>query len=639
MSDILASINDPSDLKKLSDEQLAQLAGELRKYIVDSVSRTGGHLAASLGAVELTLAIHSVFNSPVDKIVWDVGHQAYAHKILTGRREAFPTLRQHGGLSGFPKHSESPHDIMDAGHSSTSISAAAGLAIARDLSANEKHHVIAVIGDGALTGGEAFEALNHAGHLGLDLIVVLNDNEMSIAPNVGALSEYLSSIRADPTVYRVKEDIEKAIRRLPAVGDRLANLLGRVKDSLKFLLVPGMLFEELGFAYFGPVDGHNISGLKRVLRDAVARGGPVLIHARTTKGKGYGPAESNPQKFHGTNPFDVASGLVKPENGPPSYTRVFGQTLVELATRDPRIVAITAAMPQGTGLDRFARRFPERFFDVGIAEQHAVSFAAGLARGGLRPVVAVYSTFMQRSYDQIMQDVCLQRLPVVLALDRAGLVGEDGPTHHGVFDLSYLRTAPNLIVMAPKDENELRHMLYSAFSYDGPVAIRFPRGHGLGVALDRTLRALVPGRSETLRSGDDVSIMAIGSCVGRAVAAAERLEAEGIHASVINARFLKPLDEDAILEAARRTPAIVTVEENVLAGGFGSAVLEVLAAGRIKAQVMRLGLPDRFVEHGSPRVLLEKYGLDSNAIERAVRQLVKPLRAAAPTAPGARRCD
>lgn len=627
MNEILSSIASPSDLKALSDAQLAQLAAELRQFLVLSISRTGGHLAASLGAVELTLAVHSVFDSPNDKIVWDVGHQAYAHKILTGRREAFHTLRQHGGVSGFPKHSESPHDIMDTGHASTSISAASGLAIARDLS-GAKHHVIAVIGDGALTGGEAFEALNHAGHLGLDLIVILNDNEMSIAPNVGALSEYLSSIRTDPTVYRIKEDVEKAIRRLPAVGNRLADLLGRVKDSLKFLLVPGMLFEELGFAYFGPVDGHNIPGLKRVLRDAVARGGPVLIHARTKKGKGYGPAESNPQKFHGTNPFDVDSGQVRPENGPPSYTRVFGQTLVELAARDKRIVAITAAMPQGTGLDRFARRYPERFFDVGIAEQHAVSFAAGLARGGLRPLVAIYSTFMQRSYDQIMQDICLQGLPVVLALDRAGLVGEDGPTHHGVFDLSYLREIPNLTIMAPKDENELRHMMYSAFCYNGPVAIRYPRGHGLGVTLDRELRILPPGQSEALRSGADIGILAVGSCVGRAMKAAERLQADGIQAAVINARFLKPLDEAVILETAQKTPALLTVEENVLAGGFGSAVLEVLSSRGICIPVMRLGLPDRFIEHGSSQLLLEKYGLDEKAIERAARQLARTARPA-----------
>lgn len=627
MKPILPGISGPADIRNLSIDELNQLAAEIREFLVTSVSRTGGHLAANLGVVELTLALHSVLDSPVDQIVWDVGHQAYVHKILTGRRDDFATLRQYGGLSGFPKHAESPHDIMDTGHSSTSISAALGLAVARDLS-GAKNRVVAVIGDGALTGGVALEALNHAGHYGTDLIVVLNDNEMSIAPNVGAMAGYLARLRSNPALYRFKESIEHLVRRLPKVGNPLANWIGRLKDSLKYLVVPGMLFEELGFAYFGPVDGHNISGLLATIQDAIERGGPVLIHVRTVKGKGYAPAQTNPQKFHGTNPFDVATGKVKPENGPPSYTRIFGQTLVELAARDPRLVAITAAMPEGTGLDRFARRYPGRFFDVGIAEQHALSLAAGLARGGMRPVVAVYSSFMQRGYDQIIQDICLQKLPVILALDRAGLVGEDGPTHHGVFDLSFLRTAPGLVIMAPRDENELRHMLNSALHYNGPVAIRYPRGSGLGVELDRELQVLEPGRAELLRHGQDVALVAIGASVTRCLEAADELAREGVSAAVLNARFAAPLDGQAIVDLAAKIGNLVTVEENVLPGGFGSAVLELLAARNVQARVTTLGLPDRFVEQGPRELLIKKYGLDAPSIAGAAREIARrPVRA------------
>lgn len=627
MKPILPGINGPADIRNLSVDELNRLADEIREFLVTSVSRTGGHLAANLGVVELTLALHFVFDSPVDQIVWDVGHQAYVHKILTGRRDDFATLRQYGGLSGFPKHAESPHDIMDTGHSSTSISAALGLAVARDLS-GAKNRVVAVIGDGALTGGVALEALNHAGHYGTDLIVVLNDNEMSIAPNVGAMAGYLARLRSNPALYRFKESIEQLVRRLPKVGNPLANWIGRLKDSLKYLVVPGMLFEELGFAYFGPVDGHNIPGLTKAFQDAIERGGPVLIHVRTVKGKGYAPAQTNPQKFHGTNPFDVETGKVMPENGPPSYTRIFGQTLVELAAHDPRLVAITAAMPEGTGLDRFARRYAGRFFDVGIAEQHALSLAAGLARGGMRPVVAVYSSFMQRGYDQIIQDICLQKLPVILALDRAGLVGEDGPTHHGVFDLSFLRTAPGLIIMAPRDENELRHMLNSALHYNGPVAIRYPRGSGLGVELDRELQVLEPGRAELLRHGQDVALVAIGAGVTRCLEAADELAREGVSAAVLNARFAAPLDGRAIVDLATKTGNLVTVEENVLPGGFGSAVLELLAGRNVPAHVITLGLPDRFIEQGPRELLIKKYGLDAPAIAGAAREITKrPVRA------------
>ncbi len=621
VSELLPTISGPEDLKKLSEEQLGQLADEIRQFLVHSVSQTGGHLAANLGVVELTLALHSLFNSPEDQIVWDVGHQSYVHKILTGRKDQFATLRKYGGLSGFPKSAESPHDIMDTGHASTSISAAVGLAIARDRK-GASNRIAAVIGDGALTGGVAFEALDHAGHSGLNLIVILNDNEMSIAPNVGAMAGYLSRMRANPTIYRIREGLSKAIRQIPLVGLKLAGLLSRMKASLKYFVVPGMLFEELGFTYFGPVDGHNIGAMRRTLMDALSRGGPVLIHVRTVKGKGYQPAEENPQKFHGTNPFDVATGQVYPENGPPSYTRIFGQTITELGAVDDRIVAITAAMPQGTGLDRFARRYPERFFDVGIAEQHALSLAAGMARGGLRPLVAIYSTFLQRAYDQIMMDICLQKLPVVLAIDRAGIVGEDGPTHHGIFDYSYLRHIPNLTIMAPKDENELRHMLYTAFRLDGPVALRYPRGHGLGVLLDRELRLLPSGKGELLRHGKDIAILAAGAMVAVALQAAERLQNAGISCAVINVRYVKPLDETLILEWAKRTGAVLTIEENVAAGGFGSAVLELLQARGLNIPTTVLGLPDRFIEHGSYDILTTKYGLSVEAIERAAEGLI-----------------
>lgn len=630
VSELLPGISGPQDLKNLSEEQLYQLAGEIRRFLVNSVGQTGGHLAANLGVVELTLALHSLFNSPEDQIVWDVGHQSYVHKILTGRKDQFSTLRKYGGLSGFPKHAESPHDIMDTGHASTSISAALGLAIARDRK-GAHNRIAAVIGDGALTGGVAFEALNHAGHSGLDLIVILNDNEMSIAPNVGAMAGYLSRIRANPTMYRFREGLSRGIRRIPFIGPKLGHVLSRMKTSLKYFVVPGMLFEELGFTYFGPVDGHNIGAIRRTLMDAFERGGPVLIHVRTIKGKGYRPAEENPQKFHGTNPFDVATGQVYPENGPPSYTRIFGQTIIELGAADDRIVTITAAMPQGTGLDRFARRYPGRFFDVGIAEQHALSLAAGMARGGLKPLVAIYSTFLQRAYDQIMMDICLQKLPVVLTIDRAGLVGEDGPTHHGIFDFSYLRHIPNLTIMAPKDENELRHMLFTAFQIDGPVALRYPRGHGLGVALDRDLRMLPHGKGELLRHGTDITLLAAGAMVSVALKAAERLSASGISCAIINIRYIKPLDEELILEWAQRTGAVITIEENVVTGGFGSAVLELLQTRNLNIPVNVLGLPDRFIEHGGYDILTAKYGLSVEAIERAASDLVRQKKGFAKT--------
>lgn len=623
MSKILETINDPQDLKKLSIEQLKLLAEEIRQLLICSVSKTGGHLAPSLGVVELTLAIHKTFNSPVDKIVWDVGHQAYVHKILTGRRDSFHTLRQFGGISGFPKPSESEHDSFGTGHSSTSISAVLGMALARDI-VGDKNHVLAVIGDGSLTGGQAYEALNHAGHTGTNMVVVLNDNEMSIAKNVGAMSEYLSKMRTEPSYKKVKKDIDFLLRRIPAIGDHVARTVERLKDSVRYLLVPGVLFEELGFNYIGPIDGHNLPILTEVLEKAKNMQGPILIHVLTCKGKGYQPAECNPDKFHGVGPYCIESGEVIKNGSTPTYTHVFGDTLVELAAKDPRIVAITAAMPEGTGLKKFATQFPTRFFDVGIAEQNAVTVAAGMAISGMKPVVALYSTFAQRAYDQILHDVCLQKLPVILALDRAGIVGEDGPTHHGVFDYSYLRHIPNLVIMAPKDENELRHMFYTAMQMNSPVMIRYPRGSGLGTPTDNAFEQLRIGVAEKVKSGNDVVLVAVGAMVEPCRAATELLALQGIQAGLINARFIKPLDEEMLGRLAREVGTIVTVEDNILAGGFGSAVLEYISDQKLtEVRVLRLGFPDKFVEHGTRSQLLKKYGLTAEGISTEVSSFVK----------------
>jgi 1-deoxy-D-xylulose-5-phosphate synthase len=623
LESVLSGINGPQDLKNLSPAQMEKLAGEIRGLLVHTVAQTGGHLAPNLGVVELTIALHRVFDSPRDKIIWDVGHQAYVHKILTGRRDSFATLRQYGGVSGFPKRSESEHDIFGTGHSSTSISAALGVALARDM-VGEKHHVVAVIGDGSLTGGEAYEAMNHAGHLGTNLTVIVNDNEMSIAPNVGAMSEYLSKIRTDPAYFRVKNDIDYLLKRIPAIGERVAQTVERVKDSLKYLVVPGMLFEELGFTYIGPIDGHNLASLTDVLQKTKNLQGPVLVHVITCKGKGYKPAECNAGKFHGIGPFCVESGEVIKNGNKRSYTDIFGDALVEIAATNQDVVAITAAMPEGTGVSKFASRFPKRFFDVGIAEPHAVTLAAGLASQGKRPVVALYSTFLQRAYDQVLHDVCLQKLPVVFALDRAGVVGEDGPTHHGVFDLSFLRNIPNLTIMSPKDENELRHMLYTALSLDGPSVIRYPRGGGLGVNTTDPLRLLEVGRAEELRSGKDVVLLAAGSMNTPALAAADLLERQGIATAVVNARFVKPLDEQMLRRLARDVGVIVTVEDNVLAGGFGAAVLEYINSQNLNwVKLLRVGLPDKFIEHGSRGELLAKYGLTGEGIADLVAKFLQ----------------
>lgn len=623
MSKLLDEINEPADLKNLTPAELVALASEIRATIVASLSQTGGHLAANLGVVELTIALHTVFSSPKDKIIWDVGHQCYTHKILTGRRDQLGTLRQFGGLSGFPKRRESPHDAFQTGHSSTSISAALGYAKARDLAGGE-HSVVAVIGDGAMTGGLAFEALNNAGEDGTDLIVVLNDNRMAIGPNVGALPAYLSRVRSAPIYDRMKADVELILNKIPVVGRGVARVAERVKDSIKYLVVPGMLFEELGFTYLGPIDGHNIAVLQRVLRNAREIGGPVLVHVLTQKGRGYAPAERNPDKYHGPGPFDVLTGEIYHKEGAPTYSQVFGRTLIRLAEQDERLVAITAAMPDGTGLAEFARRFPDRFFDVGIAEAHAATFAAGLAAGGLRPVYAVYSTFLQRAYDQVIHDICLQGLPVVLAVDRAGLVGDDGETHHGIYDCAFLRTVPGIVVMAPRDENELQHMLKTAISLDGPAVVRYPRGQSQGVTMDPEPRVLPVGRAEVLRRGRDVAIVALGSMVRQAERAAELLAEEGIRTTVVNARYVKPLDGALLEELAATVGMIVTVEEHALAAGFGGAVLEYLAErGHGPVPVLCLGLPDQVIEHGAPSIYLKEYGLTGEGIASAVREFLR----------------
>ncbi|KAF1086524.1 1-deoxy-D-xylulose-5-phosphate synthase [Sporotomaculum syntrophicum] len=622
MGRYLDQINSPRDVRALTLAQLDRLAGEIREEIIGTVAKNGGHLASNLGVVELTLALHCVFETPQDKIIWDVGHQCYVHKLVTGRREQFSSLRCYGGLSGFPRPDESEHDAFGTGHSSTSISVALGMVLARDFR-GDRNNVVAVIGDGSMTGGMAFEALNHAGQLKKDLIVVLNDNKMSISANVGAMSGYLNRIRTDPKYSRGKDEIEHILRRIPTIGSTVAKVAERIKDSFKYLVVPGMIFEELGFTYLGPIDGHNIPSMLETLEQAKALGGPVLVHVVTEKGRGYAPAVQKADKFHGIGPFDINSGSSLEKNDISTYTEIFGRTLVKLAEQDPAIVAITAAMCSGTGLSGFAQKFPERFFDVGIAEQHAVTLAAGLASEGFKPVVAIYSTFLQRAYDQIIHDVCLPKLPVVFAVDRAGIVGDDGPTHHGLFDISYLRSVPNMSIMAPADENELQHMLHTALQLNSPCALRFPRGTGLGVALDRHSRALSVGQAEVLVEGKDITLLAVGNTVPAARRAASVLKEQGVLATVINARFIKPLDEECITRWAARTGRLITVEENILAGGFGASVLELLAVKDMTGvQVKCLGIGDIFLEHGSQSFLRDKYGLQSENIVNIARRMI-----------------
>ncbi|MDY6826658.1 MAG: 1-deoxy-D-xylulose-5-phosphate synthase [Bacillota bacterium] len=616
MESMISKLKLPDDLKNLTAGQLNHIAHEIREYMISTVADTGGHLAASLGVVELTLALHSSYRSPRDKIIWDVGHQSYPHKLLTGRWEQFPTLRKEGGLCGFPKRSESEHDHFGTGHSSTSISAALGLAKARDLQGDD-YKVIAVIGDGAMTGGMAFEAMNYAGHIKSDLLVILNNNKMSISSNVGSLAAYLGRIRSDPKYSRLKNDFEQMAKRLPVFGDRLVDSAERIKGGLKYLIMPGMLFEELGFTYFGPVDGHNIEAIKNILKQADKMKGPVLVHVVTEKGKGYSYAEKAPEVFHGVGPFNPSNGLPLKKKKEPSYTEIFGKTLLEIGRLDQRIVAITAAMTAGTGLRKFAGEFPERFFDVGIAEQHGVTMAAALAAGGMRPVFAVYSTFLQRAYDQLIHDVCLQKLPVVFAVDRAGIVGEDGETHQGLFDLTYLRSIPNMSIMVPADEDELRNMLHMAVSYeDGPVALRYPRDKADGLLMKEPY-PLSWGRGVLLKPGEDLLIVAVGPVVKQAMLAAEKLFWRGIKAAVINARFVKPLDNELIAGLAQKCGRVITVEENVINGGFGSGVAEMLARKGLAVPVKMLGIDDVFVEHGKRAVMLSHCGLDAAGIYKA----------------------
>ncbi|MFH1027599.1 MAG: 1-deoxy-D-xylulose-5-phosphate synthase [Pseudomonadota bacterium] len=623
---ILETINSPDDLKRLSAYQLPAVAAELRRLIIETCSRNGGHLAPSLGVVELTIALHRVFQTPTDKIIWDVGHQAYAHKLLTGRRDAFGTLRTMNGISGFPKRHESPHDAFDVGHSSTSISAATGFAVARDLD-GRKNKVLAVIGDGSMTGGIAYEGINHAGHLNKDLVVILNDNEMSIAENVGAISNFLSRTASSEFVLRFKKNTESFLKRLD-MGNSVLQVARKLEESFKGFLTPGMLFEAFGFDYIGPIDGHDLPKLIETLENVKRFDDAVLIHVLTKKGKGYKPAEDNPSLFHGVGPFDIKSGKVlKGKGGAASYTAVFGSALCKLAAEDERVAAITAAMPDGTGLSGFSKEFPERFFDVGIAEQHGVTFAAGLAAEGYRPVFAVYSSFLQRAYDQVFHDVCLQNLPVTFALDRGGVVGNDGPTHHGAFDISYLRHLPNMTLMAPKDENELQHMLATAINLGTPAAVRYPRGNGYGVSLDQNLTPIQVGQAEVLHEGGNAAVLALGTMVRPALEAALALESEktGVSLTVVNARFVKPLDHGLIMELAQKHGCLVTIEENALQGGFGTAVLELLEEhGLSGVRVLRLGYPDSYIPQAEQHELRAMLGLDTAGIAASIRSFLTP---------------
>ncbi len=622
MNSILDKVNCPEDIRKLTPDELNLLAEDVRNFIINVISQSGGHLASSLGAVELTIALHCVFNTPSDKIIWDVGHQTYPHKILTGRKDKFYTLRTLGGLSGFPHPEESEYDPYIAGHASTAISIALGIHEAIDKKRTDQK-VVAVVGDGSLTGGLSFEALNHAGQLKSNFTVVLNDNKMSISPNVGALSAYLSKITTGTKYMKFRKEVELLLKAIPRIGSHLAKKIKQVEEALKSLIVPGILFEELGFKYVGPIDGHNIQHLIEMLKNVKDIEGPVLVHVITQKGKGYTHAEDDPSTFHGASPFDIESGVFNGKGPKKSYTQVFADTLIKIAEKDKKVIAITAAMAEGTGLCRFREQFPERFYDVGIAEQHAVTFAAGLASQGMKPVVAIYSTFLQRAYDQVIHDVCTLKMPVIFAIDRAGIVGADGVTHQGSFDISFLRIVPNITIMAPKDENDLQHMLYTAFTINGPVAIRYPRGICEGVAMDEELKLLPVGKSELLTDGKNVLIIACGNMVHPALCASETLKKEGIKTSVLNIRFVKPLDEEAILKLAEKINNIVVVEENVKSSGLGSAILELFyEKGLEKLNIKCIGIDDEFVPHGTQKELREKYGLSANGIAEEVKKFL-----------------
>jgi 1-deoxy-D-xylulose-5-phosphate synthase len=636
MGELLNSINSPKDLKKLSMRELEALAKEAREEIIRVVTTvTGGHLGANLGSVELTLALHYVFDTPRDRIFFDVGHQVYTHKLITGRRDRIDTLRQYKGLYGFTRRGESEYDLFTTAHAGTSISTSLGMVEAREHQGGS-HKVVAVIGDGALTAGLAYEGLNNAGHLNKDFVVVLNDNKMSIAPNVGAISTYLSRVLTGRLYVSFRKEFKHLLNQMPG-GSVALRAAKKFEEAMKTLISPGVLFEELGFIYVGPVEGHNIAAMVETFQNIKAFKQPVLVHLLTEKGKGYQPAEENRVKYHGVTAKKVLRAGSKtrakpPKPSPPNYTKVFAKALIELAQEDERIIGVTAAMPDGTGLDEFAKIFPDRFYDVGIAEQHAVAFSAGLASEGMKPVAAIYSTFLQRAYDQIFHEVCLQNLPVTFALDRAGLVGEDGPTHHGVFDLTYLRAFPHMVIMSPKDENELRHLLKTAIEYPGPAAVRFPRGSGPGVPLDPTIHSLEVGRGEVLREGNDLCFLALGNRVYPSLEAAEILAREGIEAGVVNMRFAKPIDANLVEEAARRVGRIVTVEENTIRGGFGSAVLECLVERNLLGgiSVKCLGIQDTFTPHGAPAILRKLEGLDPEGIAEAGRSLVSSRSAVPP---------
>jgi 1-deoxy-D-xylulose-5-phosphate synthase len=610
---LLSGISDPADLRALSESELPELADEIRRFLIDTVSQTGGHLSAGLGTVELTIALHYVFDTPEDRLVWDVGHQTYPHKILTGRRERMETLRQRGGISGFPRRDESEYDTFGVGHSSTSVSAALGMAVAAARTASERK-VVAVIGDGALSGGQAFEALNNAGDMDADLLVVLNDNDMSISPNVGAMSSYLARILSGKVYTSVRDGSKMVLSTIPPVWE----LAKRAEEHMKGMLMPSTLFEELGFNYIGPVDGHDLHGLVRTLRNLRGRKGPRFLHVITRKGKGYEPAEGDPCVYHGVTPFDPATGKMEKKPSGKTYTQVFGEWLCDMAARDVRLIGITPAMREGSGMVEFSDRFEQRYFDVGIAEQHAVTFAAGLACDGMKPVVAIYSTFLQRGYDQLIHDVCLQNLPVLFAIDRAGLVGADGATHAGSFDHSFLRCLPNIVVMAPADENECRRMLTTGFQVDGPAAVRYPRGTGPGVAVDPALETLPVGKAEVRREGKRIALLAFGSLLTPALEAGETF-----NTTVANMRFVKPLDEELVRRLALNHEFLITLEENVIAGGAGSAVAESLAAAGIGTRIVHLGLPDSFIEHGDHKEQLAECGLDAPGIRRAILRLIQ----------------
>ncbi len=617
--ELLFKVNSPKDIRDYDTAQLKTLCSEIRQYMVDVISQVGGHFGGGLGTVELTVALHKVFNTPEDQLVWDTGHQAYPHKIITGRRDKLKTIRKFKGISGFLKRSESEYDAFGAGHASTSISAAVGMAEAFKVKGIERK-AIAVIGDGAMTGGMAYEAMNNSGVRKSNLIVVLNDNNMSIAPNVWQISNYFTEMISHPEYNKFKGAIWDLTGKLDNFGDRLRRVAARLESGIKAVITPGMLFEALGFRYFGPVNGHNIGQLVKLFEHIKPLNGPILVHAITEKGKGYKPAEGHVQRLHASTPFDKITGQAHKKDGPVAYTKIFGDTLVDIVKENKNVVGITAAMPDGTGLSRLSKEFPKNYYDVGIAEEHAVTFAAGLATQGVKPVVAIYSSFLQRGFDQIIHDVALQKLNVAFILDRAGLVGADGPTHHGTFDLTYLRLIPDIVIMAPKDEAELRNMVYTSVEYnDGPIALRYPRGNALGVKLEEDFGLIPIGKAETLREGTDVAILAIGSMVDYALKSANLLEESGIHASVINMRFVKPLDTDLLDDIHKRFDKIVTIEENSIVGGFGSAILEYYNDNKYKNNILKLGLPDKFVDHGTQTELHKMLGLDPSGIFEKIK--------------------